>query len=183
MKAFRASAAIAASLSVTALAAPAQAQVADAVVLEIMRQCSMIEDVPARVACYDNNIRSSSGQSRSTAPGNLAPRPDGPAPALPGNNSATGLGSETVRARVQERPEASAEVTQLSARVTGVSQREPGVYLLTLEDGSQWVFAENVSFGYRAPRSGSTVSIERGSLSSYLMVFDSQQAVRVRRLR
>ena len=188
MQAFRASAVMAAGLSLAALAAPVQAQVADNIVLDILRQCARIDDATARLACYDNNIRSAgastSGQARSAVPGATA-RPQGGAAPLAGpSGAAGGFGSEDVRTRTPDRFEAPAsEASQLTARVSAVSEREPGIYLLTLEDGAQWVFGESVSMGYRVPRAGSTVSIERAALGSYLMVFDNQRSVRIRRMR
>ncbi len=62
-------------------------------------------------------------------------------------------------------------------------EREPGVYLVTMEDDTQWVFNESVSSTYRVPEVGSTVEIERGALGSYLLRFNNQGAVQVRRIR
>ena len=64
-----------------------------------------------------------------------------------------------------------------------IREREPGTYQLTMDDGAQWRFAESVGLGYRLPRAGSNVEIERGSLGSYLLRFDDQQAVPVVRVR
>ena len=75
------------------------------------------------------------------------------------------------------------ELEQIRARVSAVAQREPGIYLVTLEDGAQWLFSESVSFSYRPPRAGSSVEIERAAMDSFLLRFDNQQSVRVRRLR
>jgi len=64
-----------------------------------------------------------------------------------------------------------------------VRPREPGIYAVTLEDGAEWLFAEGVSSSYRVPRAGSVVEIERGALGSFLMSFDDQTPVPVRRIR
>ena len=60
---------------------------------------------------------------------------------------------------------------------------EPGLYLLTLEDGSQWRFVEAVPPSYDPPRAGSHVALQRAALGSFRMNFASQRAVRIRRVR
>ena len=62
-------------------------------------------------------------------------------------------------------------------------QREPGIYLVTIEDGAQWLFSEPVPRNFRPPRKGALVEIKRASLGSFLMVVDGQSAVRVRRVK
>ena len=64
-----------------------------------------------------------------------------------------------------------------------MTARGPGIYAFTLEGGAQWQFSETVGSSYRVPRVGSTVEIERGSLGGFLMRFDRQQSVPVRRVR
>jgi hypothetical protein len=180
MNAFRATILAAAALPLSVLANPAAAQVDDDVVLAIMRQCARIDDASARLACYDNNIRTGNTDSpRSAIPGAM-PRPQA-APAAPGGG-ATGFGHEDVRG--PERFETPAgEVEQFTARVGEVTQQTQGVYLITLEDGAQWLFSETVDFAYRPPRPGATIEINRAALGSFLMVYDRQQSVRVRRIR
>lgn len=164
----------------------AQAQVADNIVLNILRECAKIENQSARLACYDNNIRSAGAAPRNT-PVPTAPAP-APAPAAPQGNAAPaasstpqGFGAETVRAP-RQREQSSTTENGIRARVTNVTPRQPGIYLLTLEDGAQWVFAEGVTNSYRVPERGSTVEIERGSLGSFLLRFNNQSPVPVRRV-
>lgn len=180
MKAFRATILTAAVVPMALAASSASAQVDDDVVLSIMRQCARIDDATARLACYDNNVRvGNSNTPRPAVPGVMA-RPQGSTPAP--NNGATGFGREDVRG--PERFETPAgEIEELTARVSNVEQVNQGGYLLTLEDGAQWIFAETVDFSYRPPRAGSTIEIDRAALGSFLMVFDSQRSVRVRRVR
>ena len=184
MTAFRATILTAACLPLAMLASPVAAQVDDNVVLSILRQCARIDEASARLACYDNNIRvGNTDVARPSVPG-VMPRPQvgAPGPNAAPNSAPSGFGSEALR-----RPEQSAapagQVEEVSARVRSAAQQTPGVYLVTLEDGAQWQFAETVDFGYRAPRQGSTVEIKRGALGSFMMVFDNQRSVRVRRLR
>jgi hypothetical protein len=164
----------------------AAAQVDDGIVLNIMRECARIDDPTARLACYDNNIRSAGGTPRASVPGEMqAPRGGQGAVAssapMPTVGSA-GFGSEDVRTpqRFESRP---GELASLSSVVTQVTPREPGVYLVTLQDGAQWQFTESVDRNYRVPSRGDTVTIDRASLGSYLMRFDDQLGIRVRRVR
>lgn len=182
MTATRASALMAAGVSLLTLTNPATAQVDEGIVLEIMRQCARIDDATARLACYDNNIRSSSGEAmRRSVPGTMeTPRGGSGAPLESGG--ATGFGRESIR--TPDRFETPAgEIDELAARVRSVSERERGVYLMTLEDGAQWLFSESVDFSYRPPRAGSTIEISRGALGGFLMRFDEQRSIRVRRIR
>jgi hypothetical protein len=64
-----------------------------------------------------------------------------------------------------------------------VVQREPGIYLITLDSGAQWLFTDSVPFSFRVPRKGDSVDISHAALGSYLMRFDDQQSVRVRRVK
>lgn len=191
MNVFRASILAAALVSPVVLAAPAAAQVDDTIVLDILRQCARIDDATARLACYDNNIRSAAGQTRSSLPGRMTPPVTrGPAPLAGAAPAATGsapvggvagFGRESIRG--PERFETPAgEIDELNVRVASVSQRQRGIYVMTLEDGARWEFAESVDFSYRPPREGSQVNIQRGALGGFLMRFDSQPTVRVRRL-
>lgn len=129
-----------------------------------LRACAGIEDVAARAACYD-----------------AIPTEDTAAPAAP---RPTGLGSEQVpQARARERTQPTREASLLEATVAESSQREPGIHLLTLQDGAQWQFVEGVPLSYDPPRRGSTVEIRSASMGSYLMRYRGQPAVRVRRVR
>jgi len=171
-----------AGLPLAALSVPVAAQVDDGVVLDIMRQCARIDDASARLSCYDNNVRvGNTSAARSSVPGvNALPRANsGP---LSTNNGATGFGREDVRGPERfETPDG--EVEEITATVRSVEQQTQGVYLLTLEDGAVWAFSETVDFAYRPPRPGSSIKIDRGAINSFLMVYDRQRSVRVRRLR
>ena len=179
MKAHRATL-LAAAASLISVAHPAAAQVPDDVVINIMRECAKIGDATARLACYDNNIRQAGGTPPRASTPSSAPR-GGPAPVAPAPTQTFGL--ENAPAPRAPAPSAPAEVDEIQARVASVTPRQPGIYLLTMDDGAQWLFAEGVSSQFRLPRQGDTVEIERGSLGSFLMRIDRQKAVPVRRLR
>lgn len=177
MKAHRATLLLAAVASLIP-AYPAMAQVSDEVVINILRECAKIDDPTARLACYDNNIRQSGGApSTATSPripsGGSAPVPSSPSQSF---------GVDDVRTpRVA--PTRPVQADEIHPRVASISPREPGIYLITLEDGAQWLFAESVGRQFRLPGRGDTIEIERGALGSYLMRVDRQPAVQVRRIR
>ena len=104
---------------------------------------------------------------------------------LGAGGTAQGFGAESVR--TPERFESYSQRGQgpdaITARVAGVSLREPGIYLITLEGGAQWLFGESVGRDYRPPRKGDTIDLRHASLGSYLMRFDNQESVRVRRVK
>ena len=180
MTAHRATILAASAATLLLTGAPASAQVDDAIVLNIMRECAKIDDPTARLACYDNNIRAAGATPRAAVPGRMPSPQGGNAPVA--GNSAQGFGAEDVR--TPERFQAPrGQMQEIQARVRSIREREPGVYLFTLEDGAEWRFAEGVSRSYRVPRAGSTVEIERGSLGSFLLRFDSQPPVPVVRVR
>jgi hypothetical protein len=159
---------------------PAGAQIDQETAVNILRECAKIDDATARLACYDNNIRNVGGTPRAAVPGRMTTPQGGGAPI--DANSPRGFGAEDVR--TPDRFAApTGQLQQISARVSAIRPREPGIYAFTLEDGAEWLFAEGVTSSYRAPRVGSVVEIERGSLGSYLMRFDEQTPVPVRRVR
>lgn len=165
---------------------PATAQVPDDVVINIMRECAKIDDPTARLACYDNNIRSGGFDGRAPmVPGQGAAPQGGGAPIAGGGaagNTPEGFGGESVR--TEQRFETPAgQVDEITARVASVRQRQPGIYLVTLEGGAEWMFSESASRSYRPPRQGDSVRLTRAALGSFLMVVDGQQAMRVRRVR
>jgi hypothetical protein len=171
-----------AAMAVTAM--PAFAQVDPSITLNIMRECAKIDDPTARLACYDNNIRAAGGNPRSV-PGQMA-RPNGGG-AVINQGAPSGFGADDIKSpdrfRSYSEQGGSGGPREVSSRVSGVAEREPGVYLVTLEGGAQWLFAESTSRSYTPPRRGDTVRIEHGALGSYLMVVNRQQGVKVTRVK
>jgi len=167
------------AMAVAAFAAgaamPASAQPSDGALLGNLRACARIEDPGARLACYDGNF------------------PPGASPAAAGTGGgarvaaggAGSFGAESIKS--PDRFESSAQrdrgADEIRPRVLDARQREPGIYLVTIEDGAQWLFSEPVPRNFRPPRKGALVEIKRASLGSFLMVVDGQSAVRVRRVK
>jgi hypothetical protein len=164
---------------------PASAQVDPAIAANILVECSKIGDGSARLACYDNNIRNLDPTAlRAAPPRAAAPTASAGAPASqPPQSAQNGFGLENVERRQQRFEPRPASEQELRAVVASSREREPGVYLVTLRDGAEWLFAETVGQSFRPPREGQSVEIERGALGSYLMRVDNQPAVSVRRVR
>ena len=180
MLAHRATILMAGTASLLLVGAPAAAQVDQATAVNILRECARIDDATARLACYDNNIRNVGGAARTAVPGRMQTPQGGAAPVAA--NSPRGFGAEDVRAPDRYTAPAG-QLQQIDGRVAAIRPREPGIYAFTLDDGAEWLFAEGVPSNYRVPRSGSVVEIERGALGSFLMRFDDQTPVPVRRVR
>ena len=164
-------------------------RIPDATILNIMRECAKIDDPTARLACYDNNIRAGGFDGR-------APSVPGQGPAVSGNRApntsmggggsgASGFGAEDVKSpkRFESYSQRGQGPDSITARITSVVQRQPGIYLITLDGGAQWLFTDSVPFSFRVPRNGDSVDISHAALGSYLMRFDNQQSVRVRRVK
>lgn len=176
------------------------------VVLNILVECAKINDPSARLACFDNNIRAVGGQARNTVPGSV--RVTGGGAPIVGGGSSAGFGGNDLRgsgevARSDARPDprrsdgsfgnedirspdrfnAPAGPSSVMATIARVQEREPGMYVMTMQDDTQWTFVESTGTSYRPPRSGSKVELIRGSLGSYLARVDEQGPVKVRRLR
>jgi hypothetical protein len=171
------------AVSLAVPAAPAFAQEERAAVLNILVECAKIDDPTARLACYDNNMTRAGATARATVPGQTVRGVVGGSAPIE-TQGPQGFGYEDVRsadpARFQVRP---GQMQEIHPKVASVVPREPGIYLVTLDDGAQWMFAEGVTSQFRLPRRGDEIEIERGSLGSFLMRIDGQPAVPVRRIR
>jgi hypothetical protein len=172
------------TLAILAIAAmagpvPAAARPTDYdAVMEAMRGCAKIANVAARAACYDAIPTGEPAAGLSAAP---APTPTpAPSPQASVSRAPGGFGGEQLPKPAAAR---AAEPKEISARVSAAVEREPGVYLLTLEDGAQWVFVDSAPASYDPPRRGSTIDLIGASLGSYLMRYADQRAIRVRRVR
>ena len=164
-------------------AAPAWAQADRTAVVDILIECAKIDDPTARLGCYDNNMTRVGATQRATVPGRTVRGVVGGSAPVE-TQGPQGFGYEDVRssdpARFQPRP---GQLQEIHPKVQSVTPREPGIYLVTLDDGAQWLFAEGVSSQFRLPRRGDEIEIERGSLGSFLMRVQGQSPVPVRRIR
>jgi len=158
------------------LAAPAAAQEDYRAIVTIMRACAQIADIPARVMCYDNNIRPTAPSAEVSAM--PPPAPPSAATAAP---ATTGFGSEMIAS--PRTVAAARDDEQMQAQVASAARIEPGIFLLTLADGQQWRFVDAAPDSYDVPRTGAQIKLERGSLGSVFLSYDGQRRLRVTRVR
>lgn len=152
------------ALATTALfasshAAP-QVQPEDRVTLTILRECAKIADITARASCYDRNI--------------------GVEVAQPANTPPTGFGANQLPRPAAEH---AARREQLTVTLAAATQRAPGIWLMTLDDGTQWEFVDAVPLSYDPPRKGQVAQISAASMGSYIFRLQGQQGVRTRRVK
>ncbi len=141
--------------------------------------CVRIEDLSARLACYDR----AAGRAPSASP--AAPAAVAPAPAMPRDPvaafGAPGKSADDLTAaKVQTKTEDQAP-GQIEARVTAIRVRPEGQQVLTLENGQVWTQNEV----QREPRFavGDLVVIKRGLLGSFLLNLQKgSQTTRVSRI-
>jgi hypothetical protein len=158
-------------------------------------RCVPIEDLSARLACYDRAAGRPSATAAAAAPAapaaqrppqvpNAAPAP-APAPAAAAdpvaNFGANGNRSDPLTAaRVQREAEPDAP-RQIEAKVTAVRSRLTGEQVLTLDNGQVWEQTES----RREPqyKVGDTIIIRRGMLGSFMLTQAKGSATtRVRRI-
>lgn len=149
----------------TLVLAPGQAKGQDDGLAALLRQCRAVAETSARTACYDRIPLEEAVPS--------------PAPNVRARAGA-GFGSNQLPPAAAT---PAAEPERISARVMRALERQPGLHLLTLEDGSEWLFVDSAPAAYDPPRPGSTVEISRASMGSYLIRFAGQRAIRARRVR
>jgi hypothetical protein len=136
-----------------------------------LRACRAETDDAKRLACYDREMARMVESEHSAPAAATAARP----PAEPPPSSATerfGLPPERI---VKQ----DAVPSKLTARVSSVSQRAQGRYLITLDNGQVWLQMED-SLGF-APQAGGSVTVTRGMTGAYYMA-DKHYVVSVRRM-
>ena len=181
------------------LAAPGALQAQDTdyeAIVRIMRECAKITELEARAACYDNTINAERLIAGSSAlppvPGPpeaappsrpaRAPAQQAAAPVRPASEPARSFGKESLPPTPATRT-ARAGSDEVELGVTGSDRVEPGIYLLTLDDGSQWRFVDAVPWSYDAPGAGTRIELSRAALGSFQMRYESQRPVRIMRVR
>jgi len=172
--------------------AAAQEQPADyEAIVRVMRGCARIADMAARVACYDSTVGAEQLMAdAATVPERGPPveivSPPTPDPRLavaPPRTKPAPPASFGAEALPQPREVQQERERHVQLAVSGAQNVEPGIYVLTLEDGSQWRFVDAVPPSYDPPRSGEHIELARGALGSFRMSYADQRAVRIRRVR
>jgi hypothetical protein len=153
---------------------------------ESAAQCARVTDDDARLACYDGIFRPG-GEPQQAAPrdssGAVIPAAvaaGAAAPAVVSNPEEDfGLTEAAKQARKPDAPAAPPE--SISRKVSSVTRRPTGEFVVTLDDGQVWSQIES----YPAVRlsAGETVTIKKASLGSYLLVTSTDVGTRVKRIR
>jgi len=174
--------AIYAVAAAAALANPGQvaAQQNSEVLVQIMRDCAKIEIPADRFACYDNNFRDSGASE-------VAPAPDVSVPTtqsrdMPSTESKASRDGQELSQVLSTRAAPDAVLSDATLPVVAVAERAPGTYLVTLEGGAQWEFADSMGTAYNPPQRGSEAQILPGTLGGHRLRIDGQRPVRVRRV-
>jgi hypothetical protein len=160
----------------------AGAQMDQNTAVNILRECARIDDASARLACYDNNIRNVGGTRARPMSRPDAGRAGRRRRARSRANSPQRLrrrGRAHARALLGDRPASCRRSTRGSRR----SAARAGHLCLHARGRRRVAVRRKREPDYRVPRAGSTVEIERGALGSFLMRFDDQNPVPVRRVR
>lgn len=153
------------------------------VTLAILRECARIADIPARVACYDRNVGVDVALAESPAPPVGFGANQLPVPAKPARDAAPQPSRQFGANQLPAPPRpADQRVDRISAAVTAATQRAPGIWLLTLADGTQWQLVDAAPASYEPPRKGSEIEIAAASLGSYILRYRGQTGLRVRRV-
>jgi hypothetical protein len=163
-------AAAASALPVLAHAAEPSPQ--NAAAFQAVLDCRKVDDGAARLACYD---------AAAAKMGDAEKRGDivviDRAQASAAHREAFGLPIPSLDfVRKALKPE---EVDRLEGVVKAARADINGRWTLVLEDGARW---RQISGDLmRPPKAGSKVSIRRGTIGSFLMNVDGQQAIKVHR--
>ena len=175
------------TLGPAAFTAPAQAQSGgpDAIMNTIV-VCSEIEDLSARLACYDGTAmqaRAVLGDRSAAQAGGAAPTTANPQLAGASQpNARERFGQSSMPHEVEPvRQERERELSAITAKVESAREVQPGYFAIALDDGTAWQFTESVPRHFFPPRSGSDVTVERAALGSFRMMMAGKAPVRVRR--
>jgi hypothetical protein len=147
--------------------------------------CVRIEDLSARLACYDRAAGRTPGTSAAApapamapaiAPApSVAPAPVAPAAAVavapPAPPPATGVAGFGAPSMPVTKAERAAEVDRIEAKVTAVRTLARGEQVLTLENGQVWQQTETTREQQFAV--GDVVVIRKGLLGSFLLTLAS----------
>ncbi|MBL8530130.1 MAG: hypothetical protein JNK94_00215 [Hyphomonadaceae bacterium] len=163
-----------------ALATPAVAQQPAQApgVLEQVYACATVGEEAARLRCYDDAV----GRLRAAqTSGELVAVDRGQVQQIERESFGFSLPSLPRIFQRTETPGAEPERTEsLTAQVSGVRQRNTGIYVITLANGQVWEQTDQLP--PRRLRAGDTVEIRRATFGSYLLHYDRGPAVRVRRI-
>ena len=131
---------------------------------EALTECRQIEELEARVACYDNFVDS-----------RYPTRSD----AVPDAQSLFGADDAEAK-RIVETTLAIEQIDHIEAIVTGVRKSASDKFIVSLDNGHVWRQLDNKSLHLEP---GEAVSVRKASLGSYLLEKESgSRSIRVKRI-
>ncbi len=156
----------------TARAAPRPAATAAAV--KAVTDCRAIADDAQRLACYDKTV---AAMQAAQSAGDLMTIDRSQRKAV--RRQTFGLTLPSLD--IFDRGEKGEGEDQITAKVARVGHDQDGHWLLTLDDGAVWDQTDDFELSHD-PHPGSSVLIKRGTLGSFFLKVDGQEAIRARRI-
>jgi hypothetical protein len=123
--------------------------------------CASIQDGAQRARCYDREVAALSKAPLPTSPA-VAPESP-PSFAVPAPPPPADFGVDSLNRKARTIPEPVAATLQ--ATVSTVREAQPGLYVLTLDNGQVWSQSESRT-GFEL-KAGDSVSIKKGTMGSY----------------
>jgi len=146
--------------------------------------CVPIEDDDARLACFDAATRGSQRTPTDGPPSAAPAAPSSTGPAVPASTSApvaaTAAAADSTEFGLNEENNAPERITATVRSVA--SHTVPGRWVVTLDNDQVWEQRETTAAN-RRPKPGDSVTIERSSFGSYLMIMKGRGSSRVKRIR
>lgn len=145
--------------------------------IDALYACQAIADPGQRLACFDEAVRS---VRRADTSGEVifADREQ----VKKAKRGLFGLGNIRlgIFSRGEDDPE-DQELKEMTAPVRAIDTRNFDRWVIVLEDGARWMQTEAARKGPGAEKS-KTVTIKRGALGSYTMVFENGNTMKVKRI-
>ena len=158
------------SIAVMFIAVAPQALAAEADSLAAARSCATQSDDKARLACYDAILRPV--PSAAVVPGVAASK----AP-----EDAFGYRGDVAREELDRKKSAEPpKLERLDAKVTEVSTKPLGEFIVTLDNGQVW--AQKSPDKKVRLAVGDAITIKAGTLGSFMLVTESGRSTRVARV-
>ena len=142
--------------------------------LKAVMDCRALTDSNERLACFDRAV---GAMAQAEASGDLMTLDREQRRAV--RKQAFGLALPSLD--IFNRGEKTEEANRITAKAAKVQLDPTGHWLITLDDGAVWLQTDDYQLNHD-PKPGSTVVISKGSLGSFFIKVDGQQAIRARRV-
>lgn len=145
--------------------------------LAALLQCRALTDSAARLACYD---KAAGAIADATASKSLVVLDREQVRKT--RRSLFGFELPSLNLFGKDTPEEAAEASQITAKAQSALENREGRWLVTLDDGAQWLQTDDHTIAL-PPHSGSTIVLKRAALGSYFMRIDNQPGVKAQRVK